>query len=298
MRTTRLALLLCSLLVAGAVRQVAAQNYTLTISANSPYGTVLGQAQYASGYSINCGHGESKCSGSYPAGTTVFLSSVANIVGGEWSRWAGACNGRGSTCEVVMDKNKTVDPKFNEWGAYTLKIEYPGDRARVDAPAVAGSVMISCGGYRHGNSTAGGNYCTAKRTKTLELVLTALISDGYVFKGWTGACGSQGNPCRIRPDADLVDISIQVGVKPPPVAVPHVTITAPTYGGTISVAGKTCPGDCSFASTAGAKLVFTANPSAGYTVQNWEGACAGQANPCTLTMDASDKKIAVRFWQH
>jgi hypothetical protein len=126
------------------------------------------------------------------------------------------------------------------------------------------------------------------------VVLKAAVSDDKILKAWTGQCAGQGNPCRLSPQSD-VTVSAEVGPKPPPLG--RVTITAPAHGGSISVAGKTCPGDCSFTAAAGAKLVFTANPSSGFIVQNWEGACAGQANPCTITMDASDKAIAVRFWQ-
>ena len=294
MRTTWLALSLCSLLVAGVARQVVAQSYTLTISSNSPVGSVLGQAQYASGYSINCGHGESKCSATYPAGTTIFLQSVANIVGGKWSGWGGACGGTGWNCTVVMDGNKTVAPNFTNFGTYTLKISPAANDARVESPAVAGSVQIFCGKQRLGSMTGGGDYCSVTRTKGVEVVLQAAVSDDKILKAWTGQCAGQGNPCRLSPQSD-VTVSAEVGPKPPPLG--RVTITAPAHGGSISVAGKTCPGDCSFTAAAGAKLVFTANPSSGFIVQNWEGACAGQANPCTITMDASDKAIAVRFWQ-
>jgi hypothetical protein len=294
MRTTRLALSLCSLLVAGVARPLVAQSYTLTISLNSPVGSVLGQAQYASGYSINCGHGESKCSASYPAGTTIFMQSVANIVGGKWTGWGGACSGTGWSCTVVMDGNKTIAPGFTNLGTYTLKVSPEANDARVESPAVAGSIQIFCGRQRLGNGSGSGGYCTATRTKGVEVVLQAMLSDDKILKAWTGACAGQGNPCRLSPHSD-VTVSVQVGPKPPPAG--RVTITAPSFGGSISVAGKTCPGDCSFTPAAGTKLVFTANPSAGFVVQYWEGACAGQANPCTITMDASDKAIAVRFWQ-
>lgn len=294
-RTLLLGCSVALLALAGAAQQADAQTmYTLTIP-RSLYGNVWGDAQFATGNSISCGETGTRCSASFPAGTTVILQSLGNVIGGAWQRWAGACNGKANTCVVVMDGNKTVIPKFDEFGAYTLKIDYPGDKARVDVPGVAGSREIMCGGLRRGNSTGGGNLCSAKRSKTVEVVITALLSDGYVFKGWTGACGSQGNPCRIRPDADVVDISVQVGVAPPPPPPPrNVTIKSPFYG-SVQVNGKTCPGECSLTVPNGTKLSFTATPqSADYLIQNWGEACAGQANPCTITMDA-DKKISVYF---
>ena len=222
------------------------------------------------------------------------MQSVANIVGGKWTGWGGACSGTGWSCTVVMDGNKTIAPGFTNLGTYTLKVSPEANAARVESPAVAGSIQIFCGRQRLGNGSGSGGYCTATRTKGVEVVLQAMLSDDKILKAWTGACAGQGNPCRLSPQSD-VTVSVQVGPKPPPAG--RVTITAPSFGGSISVAGKTCPGDCSFTPAAGTKLVFTANPSAGFVVQYWEGACAGQANPCTITMDASDKAIAVRFWQ-
>ena len=297
MKTLRPGLFLAALALGGVLHEAAAQTmYTLTISPRSLYGNVWGDAQFATGNAIDCGEKKTKCSASFPAGTTVMLTSLSNVVGGQWSRWAGACNGRGNSCVVVMDGNKTVEPKFDEWGAYTLNVEH-SNLARVDAPAVAGSVQILCGSYRRGNSTAGGGYCSAKRTKTIETVLTAMVSDGYVFKGWTGPCASQGNPCRIRPDADVVNVSVQVKVPPPPMNPDRrVTIASP-FGGSVKVDGKTCPGECSFTVSNGATLSFRATPqSADYLVKNWGDACAGQANPCTITMD-SDKRISVQFFR-
>ena len=42
----------------------------------------------------------------------------------------------------------------------------------------------------------------------------------------------------------------------------------------------------------GTTVVITATPATGYNFGAWTGACSGQANPCTLTMNSSSKVSA------
>jgi uncharacterized repeat protein (TIGR02543 family) len=58
--------------------------------------------------------------------------------------------------------------------------------------------------------------------------------------------------------------------------------------------GISCPGDCSEVYPRGTPVTLTATPAAGWVFAGWGGACAGQGNPCTLTMTA-DRSVTATF---
>jgi len=58
--------------------------------------------------------------------------------------------------------------------------------------------------------------------------------------------------------------------------------------------GISCPGDCSEVYPSGTPVTLTATPAAGWVFAGWGGACAGQGNPCTLTMTA-DRSVTATF---
>lgn len=57
----------------------------------------------------------------------------------------------------------------------------------------------------------------------------------------------------------------------------------PSGAGTVS---KSPGPNCSFDYVDGTGVTLTAVPNAGFSFLSWNGACAGQGNPCVLTMNA------------
>src|SRR5207249_4337000 len=54
-----------------------------------------------------------------------------------------------------------------------------------------------------------------------------------------------------------------------------------------SPAGIDCGSTCAAAFSSGTVVTLTAQPSANSVFGGWSGACAGQANPCTVTVNAA-----------
>jgi hypothetical protein len=76
-------------------------------------------------------------------------------------------------------------------------------------------------------------------------------------------------------------------------AVLHKTLSVTRTGSgqvTSSPAGIDCGTDCTEPYPVGTVVMLTASPDADTTLLGWSGACAGQANPCQITM--GDSKVA------
>ena len=66
----------------------------------------------------------------------------------------------------------------------------------------------------------------------------------------------------------------------------------PSGAGTVA---KSPGPNCNFDYLDGTIVTLTANPNPGFSFVSWNGACAGQGNPCVLTMDAH--KTTSPNWQ-
>src|SRR5262249_62233365 len=79
-------------------------------------------------------------------------------------------------------------------------------------------------------------------------------------------------------------------------AAPRVVAGAGSGPGTVtsSPAGINCGSDCSEAYALGTAVTLTAFPAAGGVFTGWSGACAGQGNPCQVTMTA-DQSVTASF---
>ena len=63
-------------------------------------------------------------------------------------------------------------------------------------------------------------------------------------------------------------------------------------GGRVTATGIDCGADCVERYSKGASVTLTAAPDSGRTFAEWSGGCAGQGNPCTLTMNAYTPVLA------
>ena len=174
--------------------------------------------------------------------------------GYSFGAWTGDCAGEPNPCQLTMDGAKSVSATFTQ-NEYALTI----------TQASGGTISALPAGPYHLND---------------EVTVTATPNAGYSFGAWTGDCAGQRNPCRLTMDgAKSVSATFTQNEY-------ALTITQAS-GGTISAlpAGPYHLND---------EVTVTATPNAGYSFGAWTGACLGQSNPCSLTMDGA-KSVSATF---
>ena len=190
--------------------------------------------------------------------------------GSAFTGWTGACGGVSTTCYVTMSKAKNVTATFttNPPGQYFLSTVKVGSGSILSTPAGI-SCPTDCGEFYNSGTS-------------VKLVATA-ISAGYVFTGWSGACGGTTTTC-------FVPISENKTVTATFLAVPAGkfylgvkkagmgTVTSVSPAGTIN-----CGTDCSEFYNAATVVRLRATPALGYTFTGWSGACGGTAD-CFVNM--------------
>ena len=118
-----------------------------------------------------------------------------------------------------------------------------------------------------------------------EVVLTATPEPGWSLSEWSVE-GCTGSTCTVYMYGDLsVIVTFTQDIRY------TLTVTSePVDGGTVSKD----PDDTGYLE--GTVVTLTANPAAGWSFYQWTGDCAGQVNPCVLTMD-NDKSVTAVFEQ-
>ncbi len=125
---------------------------------------------------INCG---SDCAGSFPPGTQVSLTAVAEE-GSVFAGWSGGgCSGTG-VCTVSSQSPESVSAAFN-LASYPLRVSVSGNGEVTSSPA-----GIDC---RAGNS----GDCLASFALGTTVSLTAEPAVGSSFVGWGQNCSGNGN---------------------------------------------------------------------------------------------------------
>ena len=115
------------------------------------------------------------------------------------------------------------------------------------------------------------------------VTVTATPATGWVFDHWGGSCTGTVNPCVVTVDGAESVTAYFINS-----AYTNVLTVEQTIGGTVT------PNPTGGSYANGTPVTLTATPATGYTFGQWNGDCAGQANPCTLTMDGS-KSVSATF---
>ena len=218
---------------------------------------------------IACG---ADCSEPYNLNTVVTLTATPSAAS-VFSGWTGACSGSSVTCNVTMDAAKSVTATFTLKPVLTVAIYGTGTGTVTSAPA-----GINCGGD-----------CSEAYSPNTVVALTAVPSTGSVFSGWSDACTGSGG-CSITMDA-AKSVTATFTLKP----VLTVAMSGTGAGSvTSSPAGINCGADCSEPYNPNVVVSLTAIPSQGSVFDTWSGACAGQGNPCAVTMDSA-KAVTAAF---
>lgn len=260
---------------------------------------------------INCtniaGQGTTgTCNTTYPSGTQVILTQVANP-GSVFATWGtaigdAACPGATATCTFTMDEQEEITATFNNGtGNFALNV-IPGANA-TGGGTVTGNIggtgtVIQC--TLNGVATPTG-VCTQNISSGSITTLTAEPNVTSNFTSWSGPCViPTGQPAKCvvtMGAAHTVTAVFTAQTSSFTVALTgNGTVTStstPTVTPEVNCANPAPPSVCSTNFASGTQVTLTATPATGYSFTNWTaGPCAGATNPCVFTVNSTSPTSA------
>ncbi|HMC67892.1 MAG TPA: hypothetical protein VKJ07_01950, partial [Mycobacteriales bacterium] len=152
------------------------QTYALALSVGGN-GTVAANVG-----TISCGNGNTFCSDTYGAGTSVTLTATPGT-GQSFTGWSGDCSGASLACTVTMSQARSVTATFSGVATYPLSVGTGG--------AGTGTVTSNVGGINCGAT------CSATYADGTVVTLTASVGSGSNFVGWSGDCSGTSTTCTL-----------------------------------------------------------------------------------------------------
>jgi hypothetical protein len=228
-----------------------------------------GAGKVISGADISCGTGTSGlCNAFFPKGGTVTLLPQ----GGTLTGWAGACSGNGSSCVVTMNSDLCVTATFSGGAAVSCNGSSDIQRYTLTVSGAGkGGITSSIGGIDCGTS------CKAVLAEGAEAVLTATPEQGYVLKGWSGACVGASPSCSLVLNGDKAAIAEFM---------PTVSVAVTGGGRVTSDDGAIdCGATCSAGFAGGTSVTLTAVPQTGFSLAGWSGCTSIRDNLCDVAVD-------------
>jgi hypothetical protein len=232
--------------------------------------------------SMNCGNGATICRVSY-SGTGSVTFTAAPATGWTFSGWDGDCGG--ATCEVDFD----MDDGDHEVIATFATTAPPGERtlsvkANGDSAGGGGNISgedIDC--------DTGDTDCSTQVLLGSTLTIVETPDAGFVFGGWSGACGGSSRSCTLTMD----DNKNATGTF----RKPRLTVTV-NGNGTVTGGGIACTSGsssgCSAEVSAGTEVTLTATPPSGGSFASWSGCTTSSGATCAVTM-TGDKSVTANF---
>jgi List-Bact-rpt repeat protein/all-beta uncharacterized protein len=195
----------------------------------------------------------------YNPGQLVQLTANSGS-GSAFSSWSGDCAGQGNPCSLTLNGPRSATANFtaaNSTVSITLATSPTGLTVTADGASYTAPKSLSwTAGSDHTVSTPSPQLSGDQRTR-------------YTFASWSdgGAQSHQFN-------APVATTTYTANF-----ATQYLLTTSVSGNGNISVS----PGGPWY--NPGQVVQLTANPGSGATFSNWGGDCAGQGNPCILTMN-------------
>ena len=274
------------------------------------YGTVkdnLGQINCTN----NTGQGATgTCNTSYPSGTAVVLTQMANP-GSVFASWGvpigdAKCSGTTATCTFTMDEQEEIAATFNNGtGNFNLTV-IPGATA-TGGGLVLGNIggtgtTIDC--TLNGTATPTG-VCSQSILSGSITTLTAEQNPNSNFTSWSGPCvipAGQPAKCMVTMGAaQTVTAVFTAQTSSFTVSATGngtlTTTSTPMVATEINCANPGPPSVCTTNFTSGTQVTLTATPGTGYSFANWTaGPCAGSTNPCVFTVSSTSKTSATALF--
>ena len=255
----------------GATFTVAGQK-TLSVSKEGN-GSVASTSTPAQTAQISCGATCASTTASYPDNAVVRLTATPGQTG-MLITWGGACNGSGSTCDVVMNESKSVTVKFE---LPSLTVTRVGSGTITSNPS-----GIDCG-----------SDCTGEFAKDADVTLTATPADGYEFTGWSDDATCADSATCVVKMTETKTVTATFALVTGPI---FWDLNLTVLNGTVQCsADDGLPTACGTSYPDGTSLVITATPASGFLTPTWGGDCTGsQLLTCNLEMTA-DRTASVSF---
>jgi hypothetical protein len=257
---------------------MAKDSYTLNVS-KTGQGTVTSNPA-----GISIGTSGASDSGTFTAGTAVTLTAIPSE-GWQITDWGGACNSvsaDSNQCVVNMDADKSASVTM-EQNLLTLSVSKTGQ----------GTVASNPAGISIGTS---GTADSGVFTFGTQVTLTATPSVGWRITDWGGACNSvpaSSNQCVISMDASKsASVTMEQTLYTLDVGkTGQGTVTSNPAGISIGTSGTSDSGTF----PEGTQVTLTVDPSAGWQITDWGGACnavPSSSNQCVVAMDGN-KNVSV-----
>ncbi|MCX7111091.1 MAG: hypothetical protein NTX45_13390 [Proteobacteria bacterium] len=181
-------------------------------------------------------------------------------------------------------------------GTYTYQVgaylSSTGTYSKLSTPAKVDVVSLSVASTGSGSINGTGINCSGNcnlkvlMVKGYKVTLTAVPSAGQKFGGWggNGSCTASATTCTLP-------MNSSISVTASFIADPNQALLSVTSTGqgkvSSNIGGINCPSICSNYYQLGTTIILTALPEPGQKLEAWGGACAGQGNPCNLTVKSA-----------
>ena len=123
--------------------------------------------------------------------------------------------------------------------------------------------------------------CSATLLPGTRVALTAEADDGFVFRGWGGACSGSSSTCSVVV-ASGTAVSATFSR-----ATARLTVRKVGKGTVSTPAGIACGTRCVAPVQVGRAVKLAAHPARGWRFVRWSGACKGTRPTCTLKVTAA-----------
>ncbi|MBF0317861.1 MAG: VCBS repeat-containing protein [Nitrospirae bacterium] len=224
------------------------------------------------------------------SGAVVTLIAAPDT-GYTFSGWSGGCSGTGN-CVLTMTESKDVTATFTSNNPVKLTLFKTGSGS---ASGTLTATRAASGTVTESPVTISwsGNIGSALLDPNDVVKLTATVSSGAAFTGWTGDCSGSSTTCTLTMSA-IKNVTATFKST----SSQTLTVTKTGAGsGTVSVStgNLTWSGNTGTTSyVADTSLTLTATVDVGSTFAGWGGDCSGTNTTCTLTMSAA-KTVTASF---
>lgn len=264
---------------------------------------------------FDCSPGPKVCNTSITNGNPITLKAFTYSGNGyHFFRWGGDCASAGTgDCTLIMNSDKNVTASF-------IPDTPTSNNLRIHTRL--GGIVKDDLGY-----TCPENNNCSKIYNTGSIVnLIAQVNSNYTFAGWTGACSGNNVSCNLTMNSDkdvIADFTISTPACTPDNSCAANTCIGSTcqdmcsppntFNGTKNCVtqytlnvqkpnnaiisgdnGIHCGNACNATVNSGTTIHLTAQPSLGYQLTGWTGACTGTNATCDVLVD-SNKSVSATF---